>query len=239
MQIEFGVLDRKSRCDGGPTYQDFENRKQLGLPIGTATNRLKKLILFTLIQETGRDSCLRCKAKISSVNDFAVDHYTPWRNASPELFWDLRNIGFSHKRCNSLARRTTAGYKLGPNPGRKVGKPGEAWCCQHKAFASIDAFAKNRSRWNGLNSSCKACSNKSDQRARRSALPTSGGGVEKKNRRPPNPRRIGGEGTAWCSGHQLFLPIAGFNANKRRWTGVQTQCKECNLAYLHRRRGKV
>jgi len=73
---------------------------QLGLPIGTASHRLRKMIMFRLAQETGRDTCLRCEKKIDFVSEFAIDHKEAWLDVSVKLFWDLDNIGFSHTRCN-------------------------------------------------------------------------------------------------------------------------------------------
>lgn len=44
----------------------------------------------------------------------------------------------------------------------------------------------------------------------------------------PHPRRkIGPEGTAWCVGHKLFLPVENFSKGGERWDGIKTYCKEC------------
>jgi hypothetical protein len=40
-------------------------------------------------------------------------------------------------------------------------------------------------------------------------------------------RRVGPEGTAWCTSHQDFLDIGNFSANKYNWNGLQAQCREC------------
>ena len=133
---------------------------QLGLPIGTASHRLRKMIMFRLAQETERDTCLRCEKKIDSVSEFAIDHKEAWLDVSVSLFWDLNNIGFSHARCNMLSRRTTAGRRFAPSKLRKVGPPGTAWCGPHRAFLPDHLFYRNRSRWNGLESQCKACHSK-------------------------------------------------------------------------------
>jgi HNH endonuclease len=134
-----------------------KKEKQLGLPIGTASHRLRKAVLFRLVQETGRDSCLRCKNKIESVEELVIDHKEAWLDVSVELFWNLDNIGFSHARCNSLSRRSIAGRILGPNRNRKVGQEGTAWCSGHSAFLPEDEFNRNRTKWNGLQSECKVC----------------------------------------------------------------------------------
>jgi hypothetical protein len=73
---------------------------QLGMPLGTANNRLKKNIMFDLVKKCGEDICYRCKEKILTVEEFSVEHKENWLNNNPELFWDLNNITFSHLKCN-------------------------------------------------------------------------------------------------------------------------------------------
>ena len=75
---------------------------RLGMSHGTASNRLRKRILFSLVQETNRDNCYRCRKKILDVNNFSIDHKIPWLNSEnpKELFFDLNNITFSHLDCN-------------------------------------------------------------------------------------------------------------------------------------------
>ena len=86
-----------------------EKTKFLGMPIGTAQNRLKKNILFSLVQETGKDICFRCGKKIESVDELSIEHKKPWLKESIDLFWNLENISFSHLNCNSGARRNRKG----------------------------------------------------------------------------------------------------------------------------------
>jgi hypothetical protein len=43
---------------------NLERTKQLGMDIGTATARLKKNLMFSLIVECGKDICFQCKKKI-------------------------------------------------------------------------------------------------------------------------------------------------------------------------------
>src|SRR4029077_9406118 len=40
-------------------------------------------------------------------------------------------------------------------------------------------------------------------------------------------RKIGPEGTAWCSVHQEFLSIERFWKNPNNWNGVSRACAEC------------
>jgi len=73
--------------------------------ISTATNRLRKEILFSFFNKLGLNECCRCGKPITDVNDFTMDHKIPWRNKedAKSLFFDLNNIGFSHLKCNSGA----------------------------------------------------------------------------------------------------------------------------------------
>lgn len=128
---------------------------QLGMPFGTATNRLRKMILFRLLQRLGEDVCFRCGCRIESVDDLSIEHKSPWLDVDMSLFWDLGNVVFSHLRCNSV--RGSLGK---PSPRRKVGQPGTAWCSKHQSFFPMERFTKNRSRWNGLHDLCKDCRGK-------------------------------------------------------------------------------
>jgi hypothetical protein len=73
---------------------------QLGMSYGTASHRLKKQILFSLVQETGKDICYRCGKVIETAEELSVDHKIDWLDKDPSLFWDLDNIAFSHLSCN-------------------------------------------------------------------------------------------------------------------------------------------
>lgn len=75
--------------------------EQLGMPFGTASARLKKMILFNFLQRLGEDICYRCNKKIEQVEDLSIEHKKSWLNVSSDLFWDLNNIAFSHLVCNS------------------------------------------------------------------------------------------------------------------------------------------
>lgn len=80
--------------------------EQLGMNPSTASHKLVKDILFQLVQETGKDWCFQCGAKIER-NNFSIEHKVPWLHSDDPkaLFFDLDNIAFSHKECNSLAAR--------------------------------------------------------------------------------------------------------------------------------------
>lgn len=81
--------------------------KQLGMPHGTASNRLRKNILFDLLCELDYNICYRCDQPISTVEDLSIDHTKPWLDSEEpiKLFFDLNNIAFSHFKCNSGAAR--------------------------------------------------------------------------------------------------------------------------------------
>lgn len=107
--------------------RDSNARKsqQLGMPFGTANARLRKIILFSLVQELGRDDCYRCGEKIVEIENFTIEHKKAWLNNDVELFWSLANIAFSHMACNIGARRpyrTEVCFKCKVNPPRYNGK---------------------------------------------------------------------------------------------------------------------
>lgn len=86
-------------------YKDKKNN-QLGMNCGTAQHRLTRDMLFKLIQDIKQDICFHCKEKITR-EEFSIEHKVPWLDSiNPlELFFDLNNIAFSHKDCNSGAAR--------------------------------------------------------------------------------------------------------------------------------------
>jgi hypothetical protein len=124
----------------------------LGIPHGTASNRLRKLILFHLLQKHGENICFKCAGVIDAADDLSVEHKQPWEGVSIELFWSLENIAFSHLRCNRNHRYEGGGAKL-----RKTGPAGTAWCRKCQTFLPVVAFSRNKTRWNGLQAWCRAC----------------------------------------------------------------------------------
>jgi hypothetical protein len=84
-----------------------KKNSQLGMDAGTAANQLRKMILFNLIQYTGRDICFHCNKKITTERQLSVEHIVPWLDSENPigLFFDLDNISFSHLSCNSGAAR--------------------------------------------------------------------------------------------------------------------------------------
>lgn len=140
-------------------YQRFAE-EQLGLKMGTASRRLKKAILFSLIQRLGDDICFKCGLKITTIDEMSIEHKHPWLHVSAELFWDLNNIAFSHRKCNKPDRY---------NGGRKsiVCPEGTNWCYKCKNFLLIERFYKDNDRLSGLSGSCKDCQRVADQHRKR------------------------------------------------------------------------
>lgn len=85
----------------------------LGEPIGTASNKLRKMVLFQLIRKAGLDNCFQCGEVIDNIDNFSIEHKVPWQSANDPIksFYDLDNIAFSHLHCNiSNARKEKAGH---------------------------------------------------------------------------------------------------------------------------------
>jgi len=95
--VKFTQL-RRSNC---------KKKSQLGMPIGTASARLKKSIMFSMAQRLGLDFCFQCSARIEKVEEFSVEHKVPYLDSENpvDLFFDLDNIAFSHLNCNVGASR--------------------------------------------------------------------------------------------------------------------------------------
>lgn len=102
--------------------QGTDNKSNfLGIPFGTAMNRLRKMVLFDLLAQSGKNVCYRCGKEIMSVGDLSIEHKKSWLNVEVSLFWDLNNIDFSHLHCNysqskdTLRREITHGTASGYN----------------------------------------------------------------------------------------------------------------------------
>ncbi len=122
----------------------------LGMPHGTAANRLRKMLLFKYVQLAGDDCCYVCEDRIESVDALSIEHIEPWLNRDIERYWDLDNIAFSHRACNVPHARHQ------PNP-RKMGPEGTAWCSKHQEFLPVEQFHKNPTKASGYKSYCKEC----------------------------------------------------------------------------------
>ncbi len=125
------------------------NRKKdatLGVPHGTANNRLRKNILFHLLKKHGENVCHRCSGLIELVGELSIEHIEPWEGISAKLFWNIENIAFSHLHCNIGAHRT-------PN---KIDAPeGMSWCSMCKDFKPREEFHQSNAEASGLQRQCK------------------------------------------------------------------------------------
>lgn len=124
----------------------------LGMPHGTACGRLRKLVLFHLLQKHGENVCYRCSRLIETADELSIEHKQPWEGVSAELFWAMDNIAFSHLRCN-----LPHNYRGNGVWRRKVGPEGTAWCRRCKAFLPVAEFSVHRARWNKLQPWCDGC----------------------------------------------------------------------------------
>ena len=84
---------------------NVEKATQLGMPYGTASHRLRKLVLYALLVRHGENICYRCNQSIETVDELSMDHKEPWFLVSNALFWDVENIAFAHLSCNAKAGR--------------------------------------------------------------------------------------------------------------------------------------
>ena len=125
---------------------------QLGMPFGTASGRLKKMIMLRLLQRLGEDVCYRCGKKIETYQELSVDHKVDWLDVDPDLFWDLGNISFSHRECNRPGRN------MNRFANREIPE-GTSWCRTCKRFRPIDCFGprKHGSTRTGKRSECNDC----------------------------------------------------------------------------------
>ena len=94
--------------------------EQLGMPVGTASNRLRKSIIYNLVKQLNQHYCFQCGSEIESENELSIEHKIPYLDSDnpKELFFNLDNIAFSHLNCNIGA-------------GRKIYSP----CGTHNAYA--------------------------------------------------------------------------------------------------------
>lgn len=128
------------------------------MPFGTASGRLKKAIMLSLIRHLGMDDCHRCGKAIASPEELSIDHIVDWLGVDVALFWDVDNIAFSHRSCNR-----PSGQVRGGAGRRRVGPADTAWCGRCKTFLPRGNFAANASRWNGLQDKCRSCNSRKPQ----------------------------------------------------------------------------
>jgi hypothetical protein len=135
----------------------------LGEPISTANSKLKKILLYEALQRLGEDFCYRCDRQIDNIEDLSIEHTKSWLYAEnpKEVFFDTSGIAFSHRVCNSSAKKIFKGG-ISPltgriSPRRKEGPEGTAWCHRCKTNRPIQEFTVDNSRWNNLRADCSSC----------------------------------------------------------------------------------
>lgn len=138
--------------DYGQVIMNSNQKKDatLGMPHGTANNRLRKNILFHLLAKLNENVCFKCGLRIEKVEELSIEHKLPWEGRSAELFWNLDNIAFSHLHCNRP-------HIHGGGIAAKVGPDGTAWCSGHQSFIALDEFYLEDRRHNGVRTYCRLC----------------------------------------------------------------------------------
>jgi hypothetical protein len=90
-----------------------KKNRLLGEPYGTATSRLRKMLLFDMARRLKEDICFRCGKIIQTLEEFSIEHTIPWQGTEnpKEAFFDIEKIAFSHLVCNSGAGLRYTGIK--------------------------------------------------------------------------------------------------------------------------------
>ena len=61
------------------TNTNISRNKQLGMPFGTASGKLRKIVLFHLLKKKiGENICYQCNEEILTVRELSIEHKTPW-----------------------------------------------------------------------------------------------------------------------------------------------------------------
>lgn len=124
--------------------------EQLGMPFGTACNRLRKAVLFSLLVRLKENVCFKCGKVIESADELSIEHKKVWLDVSADLFWDLSNIAFSHCACNLVERPSGARTRV-------VVPDGHSQCSRCRAVKPVGDFRARTDRWNGVSHECRAC----------------------------------------------------------------------------------
>lgn len=126
---------------------------QLGMPLGTASNQLRKQILFHLLKKHNENICYKCRNEIKYAFELSIEHKKNWLHSENpvELFFDIENIAFSHLKCNKSENNKGGFYKR-----IKVAE-GKSFCSKCRQEKNKNEFYVNRNRWNGVSGHCKKC----------------------------------------------------------------------------------
>lgn len=79
---------------------------QLGMNPSTASHRLVKDLLYEFAVVRTGTKCHQCGEPMSR-EDFSIEHIEPWLDSDDPvgLYFDLKNVTFSHHGCNVSASR--------------------------------------------------------------------------------------------------------------------------------------
>lgn len=96
----------------GKDNRDVNTRKasQLNMPLGTANNKLRLKVIYSLLCQQNLNKCFRCDGQIEYVEDLSIIHKEPWFNIDSNLFWDMKNIAFSHRNNCGAAKQDSNMY---------------------------------------------------------------------------------------------------------------------------------
>lgn len=126
---------------------DLSNRKkteQLGMPIGTASGRLRKSLILKLLKEANQNICFQCGGEIVSESELSIEHKIPYLDSEDpvKLFFDLENVAFSHLICNTRASRKV----IGKHPSINSYKNG----CRCDECREVEKFRRRGQRKRGV-----------------------------------------------------------------------------------------
>jgi hypothetical protein len=129
---------------------DWNQRRSdiLGMPFGTACNRLRRMVMFAVLQRHEENVCFKCGKMILKPEDLTLEHKEAWLEGGALLFWDLNNIAFSHRQCN-----------LREGFVRREIVDGRLWCSYCKKYKSVSCFHRDKKQRTGYALLCKDCSN--------------------------------------------------------------------------------
>lgn len=101
--------------------RDQKVKSQLGLNGRTASHQMQRLVVASLLQETGRCTCYRCGTWLDH-NNYSYEHIEEWLDsANPQAtFFNLRNIEFVCKSCNTKYNRGRIDVR---DQGKELVKP--------------------------------------------------------------------------------------------------------------------
>ena|SRR5579872_4883064 len=118
----------------------IKEEKCLGMSAGKAAHILKKSLFLKLLQQTNNDICFRCKTKIQTAAELSIDHKIDWRYDKVDLYWNLDNIAYSHRKCNKPSRFKAPSGKRGIVTTYQFG-------CRCRLCKDAKNHSNNKWRW--------------------------------------------------------------------------------------------